>query len=194
MRLLDLYCGAGGAAKGYYNAGFTEIVGVDIKVQTHYPYNFVLEDALVYVEKYGKQFDAIHASPPCQSYSRTVGRSNGAPKLIPITRILLRDTGKPYVIENVEGAPLYRGITLCGAMFGLKVIRHRTFECNIPLHSPKHVDHPTEFFTVVGHERGRLREWRNAMGINWMSRVELTQAIPPAYTEYIGKQILKVLK
>jgi DNA (cytosine-5)-methyltransferase 1 len=143
MRLLDLFCGAGGAAEGYRRAGF-EVVGVDINPQPHYPFEFIQGDALRMLELCGgmqldKGFDAIHASPPCQAftaYQRTGVPSIDHPDLIEIVRWLLRNTGVPWVIENVTGAPLQNPIQLCGTGFGLKVQRHRLFETNFPLMSP----------------------------------------------------------
>jgi DNA (cytosine-5)-methyltransferase 1 len=211
VKLLDLFCCAGGAAMGYYRAGFTEIVGVDIKPQPRYPFKFVQGDALEYLAKHGQEFDLIHASPPCQAYSTTKSlHKKTHPELIEPTRELLKATGKPYVIENVEGAPLVNPLMLCGTMFpGLRVYRHRLFECNPPIwfppiacnHSfsmpaPKgeyHTLEKYEFITCVGHnfqaEAGRI-----AMQIDWMTRDELAQAIPPAYTKWIGKQMIELIR
>ena len=292
MKLLDLFCGAGGAAMGYSRAGFDEIVGVDIKPQPRYPFTFVETDALKYLKEHGHEFDAIHASPPCQAYSIMHNlpwlKGREYPELILPTRELLQAVGKPYVIENVMGARYgapgieKRGLEahgmqagwLCGAMFGLPFYRHRLFETNWfwmqPGH-PKHIvrnagkggvswdswknrrkqdgdlmngngsfifsdaedgrgieswpgrrgeqaglavrqytrktganagkveethpggvtEHVVPFSkrqTGVGHSNG----WwlaAEAMGIDWMKREELTQAIPPAYTEFIGKAL-----
>lgn len=219
MRLLDLFCGAGGAAMGYHRAGFDEIVGVDIKPQKHYPFTFVLGDALEYCRLHGAEFDAIHASPPCQRYTRAQNAAKNAmahPDLVGVTREALRATGKPYVIENVVGAPLLNPVILCGAQLGCKVYRHRLFESNILLLVPEHRPHhdhskwktghgPTDngFVSVFGHGAGR--GWqeagvryadyaRMAMGIDWMTKAELAEAIPPAYTEYIGKQLKEALQ
>ena len=210
MRLLDLFCGAGGAAMGYHRAGFADIVGVDIKPQKRYPFEFVQGDALEYVAEHGHEFDMIHASPPCQRYSVTRsihGNGDSHPDLVLATRAALQATGKPWVIENVPGAPLINPLILCGTMFPvLRVYRHRLFECNPPIYfAPGQCNHaftmpPSkgmyhtldkyEFITCVGHnfqaESGRV-----AMDIDWMTRDELAQAIPPAYTEYIGGQMLK---
>ena len=213
MRLLDLFCGAGGAAMGYSRAGFDEIVGVDIKPQKNYPFMFVLGDALEYLREHGGEFDFIHASPPCQAWSvaSTVYRRNGKvyPQLIADNRKLLVETGKPYVIENVIGAPLLNPIKLCGLMFGLKVFRHRLFEMPFFIFEPPHPTHKNKqigkgYFSVAGGagrwkswgtvhrnvSKGTAAEWRLAMGIDWMTRKELSQAIPPAYTECVGKQFL----
>lgn len=208
-RLLDLFCCAGGAAMGYHRAGF-EVVGVDINPQPRYPFAFVQGDALEYVAQHGREFDAIHASPPCQAYSVTKPLTTKAhPELVPQTRELLRAIGKPYAIENVPGAPLVDALMLCGTMFGLDVIRHRLFECDPPIFFPPftcaHDGKSTgctsknkqsngyRFVTVVGHAYV-AEEGRRAMGIDWMNRNELGQAIPPAYTEYIGRHLMEVLR
>lgn len=217
-RLLDLFCGAGGAAMGYHRAGF-EVVGVDIKPQPHYPFEFHQGDALAWLEQVVmdrqhpewllERFDAIHASPPCQHYSVThaVHADRIYPDLIDPVRQLLVATGIPYVIENVPNAPLVDPVVLCGEMFGLGVIRHRLFEANWPLDQPAHVVHrdggttavgcskrPGDaYMTIAGHWSG-IANGRDAMGIDWMSRDELSQAIPPAYTEWIGTHLMNALK
>lgn len=223
-RLLDLFCGAGGAAMGYHRAGF-EIVGVDIEPQPNYPFEFIQADALWFMERmvypdwafnrHLADFDAIHASPPCQRWSAKTRDKGRHPDLITPLRPLLEDTGLPYVIENVEGAPLLDPITLCGSMFGLRVRRHRLFETNGPIHSRSSCDHAWQdadkrfllydhgkwfrsgIVHVFGTGGGKAREWwPSAMGCGdtwddcWMSRPELAEAIPPAYTEFIGKQLL----
>ena len=208
MRLLDLFCGAGGAAKGYHDAGFDDIVGVDIKPQKRYPYTFVLGDALEYVARHGHLFDVIHASPPCQAYSRmSQVNDNIYPDMVALTRSVLIATGKPYVIENVPGAPLINPLTLCGTMFNLKVIRHRLFESSPAIWFPPAIcKHDTGgipragygvsnkgFISVSGHIRNTAYA-RIVMGITWMTRDELAQAIPPAYTEFIGKQMIAAIK
>jgi len=213
-RLLDLFCGAGGAAMGYHRAGF-EVIGVDIKPQPHYPFEFHQADALIYPLG---GFDAYHASPPCQHASRIAamhraihpGKYNH-PNLIPQVRILLRATGKLYVIENPVEAHLETPIILCGSSFGLNLRRHRAFETNMPVvltppcsHSwqkPRFrsLDHNRKGLTGVIGVHGNinysgekaLRE--EAMGIDWMINKELTQAIPPDYTEYIGKYLMELL-
>lgn len=199
-RLLDLFCCAGGTSAGYAEAGF-EVEGVDIVPQPNYPYTFHLADALEFpLEGY----DAIHASPPCQLYSvaRYI-RKNSHPDLVEPIRRRLRASGKPYVIENVPGAPLPASIILCGTMFGLKVFRHRLFESNILLFAPcacKHEDSVKNgnMVSVFGNgdwrknytiERGSL-----AMGINWMTLKQLSQAIPPAYTTWIGGFLLDAVQ
>ena len=207
-RLLDLFCCQGGAAMGYSRAGF-DVVGVDIVAQPRYPFEFHQGDALEYLAAHGHEFDAIHASPPCQAYSATKSHPNvGAhPDLVGPTRDLLRVSGKPYAIENVPGAPLLNYVTLCGTMFGLRVIRHRLFECSPALlfapfscrhHLPvvkwgKSPNPDNEFHSVVGH-LSNVPYARAAMGIDWMAQDGLAQAIPPAYTEFIGRHLLEALK
>ena len=210
-RLLDLFCGAGGAAMGYHRAGF-EVIGVDVKPQKHYPFEFHQADALEFLAEHGREYDAIHASPPCQGYSATktmFGRRDKDQylKLIEPIRDALIQIGVPFVIENVVGAPLRSPIRLCGVMFGLKVYRHRLFESNVLLLQPLHPKHPERipdpgrgvspsgYVTVCGKggRKGTIDQWRAAMSISWMSLQELAQAIPPAYTEYIGKQLMAYL-
>lgn len=205
-RLLDLFCCAGGASMGYHRAGF-DVTGVDIAPQKRYPFRFIQGDALEYVAAHGHEYDAIAASPPCQRYSAMTNcRDHEAhPDLVGPTRELLIASGRPYVIENVIGAPLHQPVMLCGAMFGLKVYRHRLFECSWFLLVPPHVPHrdktpkagkgisPKGFISVAGNT-GRVSYARQAMGIDWTNRDELSQAIPPAYTEFIGKQLLRVVQ
>lgn len=201
-RLLDLFCGAGGCGMGYARAGF-EVVGVDLHPQPHYPFEFHQADAMAFPLD---GFDAIHASPPCQAYAITNNiwkKSDSYPDLVAPTRERLQATGLPYVIENVPGAPLLEPIVLCGEMFGLRVIRHRLFETSFFMLAPRHIGHTArasygrtpkngEHFTISGHF-GDVEGGRLAMGIPWMTRNELSQAIPPAYTELIGKQLMQSL-
>lgn len=209
--ILDLFCGAGGAAMGYHRAGF-EVVGVDHKPQRHYPFEFIQGDALDFAALHGWHFDAIHASPPCQVHSVATPDKSLHLDLIPATRFILESLGLPYVIENVIGArrALRNPVMLCGADFGLKVYRHRLFESNILLMTCPHQPHRDNtpragrgasskgFISVVGNGGVKkspagvkfLDYIRMAMGIDWMSRDELAQAIPPAFTEYIGRQLL----
>lgn len=212
-RLLDLFCGAGGAALGYARAGF-EVIGVDVEYQPNYPFTFMQGDALDMWPRGYEGFDAIHASPPCQGYSDLRHRTGVEyPRLIGPTRQLLRRLGLPYVIENVEGAPLREPITLCGTMFpGLRVLRHRLFESSVPLVTPAHpekhplvfthdkrkghygrLDQDTAFVQVTGGGNCSLANARAAMGIDWMNKAEINEAIPPAYTEFIGGQLLAAL-
>lgn len=207
MRLLDLFCGAGGAAMGYARAGF-EVVGVDIIPQPHYPFTFHQANALKYPFD---GFDIIHASPPCQHYSDLAKRNGNAhewPDLIPDVRARLLESGLPYIVENVEGAPLVDPIVLCGTMFpGLRVLRHRLFESNIILIQPPHPRHPlvfthdkrkphygkldqdSSFVQVTGGGNCTIANARAAMGIDWMTKGEINEAIPPAYTRFIGMQL-----
>lgn len=210
-KLLDLYCCAGGAGEGYARAGF-DVDGVDIAPQPNYPHTFINRDALIYIRSHGHKYDAFHASPPCQPFTayRRRGAGVGASHLdlIDETRDALEATGKPYVVENVAGARvrLVNPITLCGSSFGLDVRRHRLFESNIALtalpcdHSwqlprfPPATNRTNLRRTVeVGVYRIPLHVQRQAMGIDWMSLAELSQAIPPAYTEHLGAQLLAQL-
>ena len=183
---------------GYYRAGF-DIVGVDIKPQPHYPFEFHQADALEYPLD---GFDAYHASPPCQHASRAneQWRQEGRdyPALIDPTRKILKQTMKPYVIENVVGAKLINPVRLTGPMFGLHVLRARLFETSfdIPMYFEVKPSAPTVSVFGPGcicRPQEDYRKWPEAMGIDWMAKQELTQAIPPAYTEYIGKQLMKYL-
>lgn len=197
-RLLDLCCCGGGASRGYAAAGF-EVVGVDIECHPSYPYEFHQADALTFPLE---GFDAIHASPPCQAFSNAQRiRDNEHPDLIAPLRERLKATGRPYVIENVVGAPLENAVELCGASFGLRVYRHRLFEANFPIVVPVHHQHqwpnakmgrrpkPGEFMHVVGNFTD-VEAAKFAMGIDRMTRDELREAIPPAYTQWIGLQML----
>lgn len=213
-RLLDLFCCAGGAGTGYNQAGF-DIVGVDIVPQRNYPYPFIQANALEMDLAFIKTFDAIHASPPCQSYSDLAKRNGNAdawPRLIEPVREKLVKSNLPYVIENVEGAPLLNPVVLCGTMFkGLRVLRHRLFEANFPILTPQHGYHPKvhtfdkrkshygktndmiDFVQVTGGGNCTIAAARDAMGIDWMSKNELNEAIPPAYTKFIGQQLMRYL-
>ena len=212
MRLLDLFCGAGGAAMGYHLAGF-EVVGVDHKPQKHYPFEFHCEDAFSFLEQHGREFDVIHASPPCQAFSdlKTMHNAKHHVNLLTPMREALRELGKPYVIENVEGAPMENYITLCGGAFGLgtedsELRRHRRFEISPMLLITPPCRHKAKSRVIGvygGHGRDRRRalnaqdfsveDRRIAMDIPWMSGSELSQAIPPAYTQFIGEQLLAML-
>lgn len=209
--LLDLFCGAGGASVGYHRAGF-DVVGVDIAPQPRYPFEFVQADAIEFFHTTLwdlSDWDAIHASPPCQGFSDLRHMHNArthADLLTPI-RARLRASGLPYVIENVEGAPMSNYIVLCGTSFGLgwrdaELRRHRRFELShAPLMVPQCAHERRRVIGVYGgHGRDRRRMHntqdyptearREAMGIDWMTGAELSQAIPPAYTEWIGKQLI----
>jgi DNA (cytosine-5)-methyltransferase 1 len=209
-RLLDLFCGAGGAAMGYHRAGF-DVVGVDIKPQPNYPFRFHQADALEalgdYLEEGDGSFDAFHASPPCQAFTayrrRGCGVGDGYPDLLATVRRGLRETGLPYAIENVPGSPLESPVQLCGTGFGLDVQRHRLFESNVPLMGMQcaHGRHAARFQQATNRANKRrtveVGVWRiplevqqRAMGIDWMTLEELSEAIPPAYTEHIGGYLM----
>jgi DNA (cytosine-5)-methyltransferase 1 len=204
--LLDAFCGAGGASVGYARAGF-DVVGVDIEPMPRYPFTFIQADALEYLAEHGCEFDVIHASPPCEAYIRggLQARDGRHPDLIPATRTALQETGRSWVIENVPGAPMRCDLMLCGSMFGLDVRRHRWFEGSPPL-SPWTLacDHSRPIVGVYGHPHGESGAWKGmlpgtaetwsrAMDIAWMVPREIALAIPPAYTEYIGAQLLAAL-
>ena len=209
-RLLDLFCGAGGAAMGYHRAGF-EVVGVDINPQPHYPFEFHQDDALAVLGSIGDQYDAIHASPPCQAFTayrrKGHGVGDGYPDLIGQTREVLAATHLPYVIENVPGAPLTAPVQICGSSFGLDIRRHRIFESNVAIMSlgcdhgwqtprfPPATNRTNPRSTVeIGVWRIPIEDQKRAMGVDWnMTLPELSQAIPPAYTEWIGRQLLQVI-
>ena len=211
--ILDLFCGAGGAAMGYHRAGF-DVVGVDIEPQPHYPFEFHRQDALEALRNTrdwrAAGFDAIHASPPCQAYSAgarmRLGKAKKHPRLIEPVRDLLDATGLPWVIENVPEAPLRRDVVLCGSMFGLAVRRHRVFEMNRLIWGPPpcrhreqplvvgvYGDHPEDSVIRKGHPAIRARDLAHAheaMGMDWADWHGTKEAIPPAYTEFIGTQLL----
>jgi DNA (cytosine-5)-methyltransferase 1 len=237
-RLLDLFCGAGGAAMGYHRAGF-EVVGVDIKPQPHYPFEFHQADAMGIlaailspvaadersVWRWPGRFDVIHASPPCQAYSITKHAYHREhPDLVPATIRALMVSGVPYVIENVVGAPLPDAVTLCGSMFDLtapdhyigqpvQLKRHRLFQSSAMILAPGPCRHVkgVRVGGVYGGAWSKNRTLdptvkrtggyappddvqRELMGIDWMTRAELNQAIPPAYTEWIGRQLLAAIE
>lgn len=216
--LLDLFCKAGGASVGYHRAGF-DVVGIDIKPQLNYPFEFWQADALDVLDWlttgrwqcYSRaEVAAIHASPPCQAwtaYRRRPGHVIQRPNLIPEVRELLKASGVPWVIENVPAAPLHHGVTLCGSMFELDIRRHRTFETSLAMLAPPcdHGNQARRFPSATNRTELRrtveIGVWRipldvqqQAMGINWMTREELTEAIPPSYTEWIGTQLLAHLE
>lgn len=217
LKLLDLYCGVGGASSGYAKAGF-EVYGIDLKHGKRYPYAYTRADVLEVIKDidYLRQFDVIHASPPCQTHSITKhlrnaqGNSTNKLDLIPQTREALIVSGKPYIIENVPGSPLIDPVQLCGSSFGLKVRRHRLFESNMPIKGsvcnhklqgrpigvygamgdkPQGLDKVTGKYVYGGLVATNIDEARQAMGIDWAIWSELVEAIPPAYTEYLGVQL-----
>lgn len=193
MRVLDLYCGVGGASAGYAQAGH-DVTGVDISRQPNYPYRLIRADAISYAARHGESYDVIHASPPCQAYTAlTGGRPNRDryPDLIPGTRGVLNLIGTPWIMENVPGAIMRRDLVLCGSYFQLQVIRHRYFEMSgLQVIQPQHVDHPDDYISVYGSGggyKGSLDDWRNAMQLHHaVTRRELANALPPAYTRYIA--------
>lgn len=222
-RLLDLFCGAGGCARGYQMAGF-HVTGVDIKPQPRYAGDvFIQADAMTFpLEGY----DAIHASPPCQAYSalKTMVNRREHPKFVEAIRARFMGNGRPWVIENVFGAPLINAVPLCGSQFGLVAAngyglqRHRYFESNIPFFSPGPCRHSAHTVGVYGAKaRDIAQEKRHyakpketrgppvgvvlpksvafeAMQIDWMNMDALSEAIPPAYTEYIGRYLMQALQ
>lgn len=216
MKLLDLFCGAGGCAVGYYRAGFHDITGIDINPQPRYPYHFIQADALEYLAEHGHEYDFIHASPPCQAYSGlraiNIARWGSAPEhpdlIVPVREALIA-SGKPYVIENVQNSPLETQIILCGTSLGLPhTARHRHFESSfLMLGAPKCSHYRSEYTIGVygdkpdGHRvspRGQrlsrtassIDEAGALMGIDWMTWDEIRNAIPPVYTQWIGEQFM----
>lgn len=203
-RLLDLFCGAGGAAMGYSRAGFY-VVGVDHKPQPRYAGDeFIQADAMEFpLEGY----DAIHASPPCQDYTPLRARQNGKryPDLLAPTRERLLASGLPWVIENVPGAPFHHYHYHCGGMYGLRTYRHRRFETSFMVLQPHHPPHVAKTSTKKRRKdfeagmhisvTGDVGSWVGpaCMGIDWMTGDELSQAIPPAYTAYIGAELMRVV-
>lgn len=210
INLLDLYCGGGGGGMGYHRAGFN-VVGVDKEPQPRYPFEFHQADALEYLANHWHKFDVIHASPPCQRYSRItkINSKKDHPDLLGPTIEALESIRKPYIVENVADAPMLNYFMLCGTMFGLKVFRHRLFVTDpMMFMSPmtcNHYDrssnggrngdqrHPESKFITVTGSVSPISKAKTAMGIDWMNRYELTQAIPPAYTEWIGKQMMEIV-
>lgn len=212
-RLLDLFCCAGGAAQGYAQAGF-EVVGIDNRPQPRFPFEFHQADALEFLAKHGAEFDAIHASPPCHAYVQWNGINKEKwgslpehPDLVDVTRDGLEASGRPWIIENVVGAPLRFPTILCGSMFGLGVRRHRLFEAPFVVLNAARCKHTRLEVAIYGKLDGRrvwtradgtesraartIEQARAAMGIGWMEWSEITQAIPPAYTHWIGRQLIE---
>lgn len=213
-RLLDLFCGGGGAGMGYAWAGF-DVVGVDIKRQPAYPFEFHQADAIEYLGAHWREFDAIHASPPCQGYSTAVthadskwvgySRGKNEPHLIEPVRELLQEIGKPYVIENVEGARGYLidPVVLCGSMFDAYPRRHRLFESSFPMPQPAHpkcrgrdkayalandIDYRDMSVTGKSRRSGSIDIWRGLMGMHWpgLRASDLAEAIPPGTAHMLG--------
>ena len=199
LKALDLFCGAGGASVGYARAGFS-VTGVDIEPMKDYPFEFHQSDALEFLRKHGREFDFIHASPPCQAHSAMQHIHKNAdehPQLIEPIRRLLQQTGKTYVIENVVGAPLLNPYMLCGTMFRLRIIRHRLFESSFQLPLLPPCNHSDVYDPRHGKPGERsAAKFREAMGIDWMTdagggrrKGTLGLAIPPAYSEFIGNAV-----
>lgn len=219
VKLLDLFCGAGGSGMGYHRAGF-DVVGVDIRPQPRYPFAFIQHDALTLDPRFLRSFDAIHASPPCQGYTlmQHAPGAKGAPRLIAAVRAMLDATDLAYVIENVEGArsEMVDPIMLCGTPFGLgaqgcELRRHRLFESNVKLAAPSCSHSVGPVIGVYGgHARKRAAKhggrgtkdiWdgghaaaaSEAMGMHWATLAEMSEAIPPAYTRHIGCQLVRAI-
>lgn len=214
--MLDLFCGAGGCSVGYVRAGF-EVIGVDISAHPDYPYELIVKDALRVLDHIPTDVYFVHASPPCQAYTTMSNRWRGTGgvtdtrvPLIHLVRGLLQQWGGPYVIENVPGARKHmrNPVTVTGGAFGLKVHRPRLFESNLPIHGIS-APVPVDTIGVYGKLDGRrlwthkdgtelrcaktLEQGRRAMGIDWMSWEDLTEAVPPAYTDFIGRQVIDYL-
>ena len=212
MKALDLFCCSGGSSMGLHLAGF-EVTGMDNNLDKAkwYPFDFIEQDITKLTPDYLQQYDFIAASPPCQAYSVSTAawRAKGKeyPDLIEFTRDLIKESGVPYFIENVEGARkhLHNPIKLCGTMFpSLKVFRHRYFECSFPVDMSgmecNHEGHRVkrrrgddyDFFSVVGKDIGTIAEWQDAMGIDWIpNKHSLAQAIPPDYSWFLAEQYKK---
>jgi DNA (cytosine-5)-methyltransferase 1 len=213
--LLDLFSCAGGSAMGFHNAGFN-VVGVDTEPQTNYPFEFIQGDALAFMRAIisngmrlpdGRAVDAVNASPPCQRWSQMStcrpGLAESYPDLIEPTRALLVDSGAPYVMENVPRAPLRDPVMLCGHMFGRELYRHRMFESNVRIPQPMHVAHtksaskaghwtPGTVMSISGHVHP-IAHAREIMEIDWTNRDELGEAVPPYYTEYLGRYVMRAV-
>lgn len=200
-RLLDAFCKQGGASTGY-SQWFDDITGIDIERQPKYPYNFIHGDAIQYILDHGHEYDAIHASPPCQWYSVTWQlQMNDHDDLIPPTRNALQTAGKPYVIENVPPAPLRRDLTLCGCMFGIRTYRERVFETSgFHIPQPQHKEHTAklakmgrppkdnEYLHIVGNF-SNVNLGRTIMEMPHANRDGLREAIPASYSRYVGQYL-----
>lgn len=221
MRLLDLFCCQGGAGMGYHLAGF-EVVGVDIAPQPRYPFQFVQADALVYLAQIIasgeiREYDAIHASPPCQEYSSLRHmKTREYPAILGAVRERLSATGLPWIMENVQRAPMHHGVLLCGTALGMRVRRHRLFDSSHLLYPPGLCHHTPDDVNVYGHGAWNYRPWgdsqkhwqrtntkqcplpiadaKAAFGASWMTQAGLAECIPPAYTQWLGQQLMTVLE
>lgn len=213
-KLLDTFCAAGGASRGFAQAGFC-VDGVDINPQPHYPYRFFQGNAIEFVKERGHEYAALAGSPPCQRWSTLRSQTTftaDKEDLIDATRLVFEASGLPWVIENVVGAPLLNPTTLCGSMFGLGALcrdgevrylkRHRKFETSFPLQAPSrchHVGQPVGVYGAGGGGqqtrgyKGFVNECRDAMGIDWMNQKELSLAIPPAYSHYVGTFLMEAV-
>jgi DNA (cytosine-5)-methyltransferase 1 len=203
---LDLFCCQGGASAGYEREGFA-VLGVDVDPQPRYPFAFVQADAVEFLARYGHLFDSVSASPPCQAFTMAQRiQGNEHPDFITPTRKLLVELGRPWAMENVPGAPLEFPVTLCGAMFGLHTYRHRLFETGggFTFTAPEHPEHkaknvkmgrplrPGDFYHAVGNFTG-VDYVRRDLDMPWATRDGLRECIPPAYSAYIGRQLLSLL-
>jgi DNA (cytosine-5)-methyltransferase 1 len=191
---------------GLWRAGF-DVIGVDLQPQPEYPFPFIRADATAPPMDL-RRAALVWASPPCQGYTWGTrrGREGKFPLLIEPIRAMLQESGRPFIIENVVGAPLQAPIVLCGEMFGLRVLRHRLFESNLPIVAPEHPKHrppigrarsgkPVSYYACVAGHGGdgysyKLADWQAAMGIDWMSKKTLVESIPPAYSEHLGRQVM----
>ena len=201
MLCLDLFCGEGGAAMGYHKAGF-EVIGVDKYAQPRYPFEFKRMDAFKALEN-THGIDLIHASPPCQSYSKQVAHwAHEQPRYIEELRKILKELAIPYIIEQPPSwGALHNPVTLCGSMFGLRIRHHREFESNLPLQLTLKCNHDKPVYGIYNREalklikqelgttKGPIKLWAEHVGLSWMTNYGATQAVPPVYTEYLGNLV-----